>query len=243
MRRPEREATVRTLWRHREWNPKSFHRQKWSVGRAAESNRQDMLAQNMWSTYDKIIRNMLVASASQIDCLNGVNGNAITEVTSTDIEIAVDYLEGNNAKKMSPNIEGVNAFGTAPVWAAYWMIIHTDLRSDFKKLANFLPVADYPRQQAVLEAEFGSVDEMRVVKTSEAYKDSSVSPAVYYMPMIGANAYGRISIDDQSMNMIIKPLGEGEDPLNQRQSMGWKGRLGAVLLDDAWAVILRATKS
>jgi len=203
----------------------------------------DMLAQNMWSTYDKVIRNMLVASASRIDCLNGVNGNAITEITSTDLELAVDYLEGNNAKKMSPNIEGVNAFGTAPVWAAYWMITHTDLRSDIKSLANFLATADYPRQQSVLESEFGSLDEVRVVKSSEAYKDTSVSPAVYYMPILGANAYGRISIDDQSMEMIIKELGSGEDPLSQRQSMGWKGRLGAVLLDDAWAVILRATKA
>ena len=202
----------------------------------------DMLQQNMASTYDKIVRNMLVASASQIDCLNGVNGNAVTELTSTDMELAIDYLEGNNGKKMSPNIEGVNAFGTAPVWAAYWMVVHTDLRADVKRLGNFLPTADYPRQQSVLESEFGSIDEVRVVKTSEGYKDSS-SPAIYYNPLLAANAYGRISIDDQSMEMIIKPLGEGEDALNQRQSMGWKGRLGAVLLDDAWAVIVRSTKA
>ena len=71
----------------------------------------DMLAQNAHSTYDKIIRNMLQATAAQIDCLNGVNGNTITEVTTTDLELAVDYLEGNNGKKMSPNIEGRDAFG------------------------------------------------------------------------------------------------------------------------------------
>lgn len=71
----------------------------------------DMLAQNMASTYDKIIRNMLAATAAQIDCLNGVNGNAITEVTTTDLELAVDFQEGNNGKKLSPNIEGENMFG------------------------------------------------------------------------------------------------------------------------------------
>lgn len=71
----------------------------------------DMLAQNMASTYDKIIRNMLAATSAQIDCLNGVNGNAITEVTTTDLELAIDYLEENNGKKMSPNIEGMNMFG------------------------------------------------------------------------------------------------------------------------------------
>ena len=166
----------------------------------------DMLAQNMWQTYDAIIRNMLNATAAQIDCLNGVNGNAITEITTTDVELAVDYLEGNNAKKLSPNVEGTNAFGTAPVWAAYWMIISTDIRSDVKNLSNFLSTAQYPRQQSVLEAEFGSLDEVRVVKTSVAYKDTSVSPTVYSNFMFGANAYGRIAIDDQSMEMIIKPL-------------------------------------
>src|SRR6187551_1911883 len=66
----------------------------------------DMLSQNQASTYDKIIRNMLVATASQISCLNGLNGAAITEITVTDLELAVDYLVGNNGRRMAPNIEG-----------------------------------------------------------------------------------------------------------------------------------------
>ncbi len=194
----------------------------------------DMLAQNMSSTYDKIVRNMLVATSAQIDCLNGVNG--------TDLEIAVDYVTNNNGKKLSPNQEGTNAFGTAPVWAAYWMIISTELRTDFKNLSNFLATADYPRQQSVLEAEYGSCDEVRLTMTSEAFKDVTVSPPVYSNMLFAANAYGRIMIDDQSMEMIIKPLGAGQDPLNQRQTMGWKGRLGSVILDDSWCVNLRSTK-
>ena len=202
----------------------------------------DMLAQNRDQTYDKILSNMLVATASQIDCLNGVNGNAITEVTSIDVELAVDYAETNNGKKMSPNIEGTNAFGTAPVWQAYWMAFHTELRSDFKALANFLPTASYPRQQSVLESEFGSLDEVRLVKSTQAPK-SSASPPVYSNMLFAANAYGRVMIDEQSMEMILKPLGAGEDPLNQRSTMGWKGRLGAVILDDTWVVNLRSTKA
>jgi len=86
------------------------------------------------------------------------------------------------------------------------MIISTDLRTDFKNLSNFLPTAEYPRQQSVLEAEFGSCDEVRLVKTSQAYKDTTVSPPIYYNFLFAANAYGRITIDDQSMEMIIKPL-------------------------------------
>lgn len=201
----------------------------------------DMLAQNMASTYDKLVRNMLVATASQIMCLNGLNGNTPTEITVTDLELAVDYLLGNNGRKMAPNIEGTNAFGTNPVWAAYWMIIHTDLRSNIKQLGNFTPTSSYPRQMSVLEAELGSLDEVRCVMTSEAYK-SLASPAVYSNLLFAANAYGRITIDDQSMEMIIKPLGAGQDPLNQRQTMGWKGRLGATILDDSWVINLLSTR-
>ena len=98
------------------------------------------------------------------------------------------------------------------------MVISTDLRTDFKNLSNFLATADYPRQQSVLQSELGSCDEVRLVMTSEGYKDTSVSPAVYSSLMFAANGYGRIMIDDQSMEMIIKPLGAGEDPLNQRQT-------------------------
>ena len=201
----------------------------------------DMLAQNMASTYDKIVRNMLVATSAQIDCLNGVNGNAVTEVTTTDLEIAVDYVTNNNGKKLSPNQEGTNAFGTAPVWSAFWMVISSELRTDFKNLSTFLATAEYPRQQSVLEAELGSCDEVRLVMTSEAFKDAS-SPPIYSNMLFAANSYGRIMIDDQSMEMIIKPLGAGQDPLNQRQTMGWKGRLGSVILDDSWCINLRSTK-
>lgn len=128
-----------------------------------------------------------------------VNGNAITEVTVTDLELAIDYVTENNGKKLSPNIEGTNEFGTAPVWAAYWMVFSTDLRTDFKNLSNFQPTAEYPRQQSILEAEYGSCDEVRLVMTSEAYKDNTVAPAVYSNMLFAANAYGRIMIDDQSM--------------------------------------------
>ncbi len=201
----------------------------------------DMLAQNQASSYDKIIRNMLVATASQVSCLNGQNGNSITEITVPDLELAVDYLVGNNGRRMAPNIEGRNMEGTAPVWQAYWMAVSTDLRTNIKQLSNFIPTAAYPRQQSVLESELGACDEVRVVMTTEAYK-SSASPAVYSNLMFAANGYGTIAIDDQSLEMIIKPLGAGQDPLNQRSTMGWKGRLGCTILDDSWVINLLSTR-
>lgn len=201
----------------------------------------DMLAQNQASSYDKTIRNMLVATASQISCLNGQNGQAVTEISVPDLELVTDYLLGNNGRRMAPNIEGRNMEGTAPVWQAFWMVISTDLRTNVKQLANFVPTAAYPRQQSVLEAELGACDEIRIVMTTEAYK-SAANPAIYSNLAFAANGYGTIAIDDQSLQMIIKPLGAGEDPLNQRSTMGWKGRLGCVILDDSWVINLLSTR-
>lgn len=121
------------------------------------------------------------------------------------------------------------------------MVSHTDLRTNIKQLSNFNPTAAYPRQQSVLEAELGSLDELRTVITTEAYKSTDATP-VYSNLIFAANGYGRIAIDDQSMEMIIKPLGSGQDPLNQRQTMGWKGRLGGTILDDSWVINLKSTR-
>lgn len=202
----------------------------------------DMLNQNAYSTFDKIVRNMLVATAAQIDSLNGVNGRVITEPTITDLELVVDYVVNNNGKKLSPNIQGTNAFGTAPVWASYWLIIASQLRSDFKNLSNFLPTSDYPNQQTVLQSELGSCDETRLVMTTEAYVDNSLGFPVYSNIYTAANSYGVVSIDDLSLESIIKPLGAGEDALNQRQTFGWKGRFGCSILDDSWVANYRCSK-
>lgn len=202
----------------------------------------DMLSQNMFSTLDVITRNVLNATSSQIDCVNGVNGNAITEITQTDLDLAIDYLMGNNAKRMAPVIEGVNAFGTAPIDRAYWCMIHTDLRSDVKALAAFIATNEYPTQQAVLQSELGSVEETRFVMSTNGAV-STDSPPVYSNFIVGQNAYACINVDEVAAEMILKPLGAGEDALNRRQTMGWKARYAALILDDGWIINVRATKA
>lgn len=47
--------------------------------------------------------------------------------------------------------------------------------------------------------------------------------AVYSTLFFGKNAFGTTEITGGGMQTIIKPLGSGEDPLNQRATVGWKG--------------------
>lgn len=201
----------------------------------------DNLNQTMWGMLDKVTRDTIDATATQIDCTNGVNGNATaTELTETDVELALDYLWENDAEKMTPTIEGLNRFGTAPVDESFWSLGHTDLRKDIKALASFTPTSAYPAQDAILQAEYGATDEIRWVLSSQGKKDSS---GIYSNHIIGSDAYGHSGIDEVATEMIIKELGAGDDALNQRQTMGFKAFFGALILNDAFIVNLRASKS
>jgi N4-gp56 family major capsid protein len=46
--------------------------------------------------------------------------------------------------------------------------------------------------------------------------------AIYCTMVIGANAYGVTEIQGAGLQHIVKQLGSGDDPLNQRSTAGWK---------------------
>lgn len=201
----------------------------------------DNLSQTMFGMLDKVTRNTLQSTATQIDADGGVNGNTPTEVTVGDLDDALDLLHGNNAIKFTPEINAVDGVGTAPVEAAYWGIVHTDIRKDIRGLNSFLKVAEYPQRDG-LKSELGSTDEIRWVMSTEAQKSSDATP-IYSLFICGQNSYGIVDINEVATEMILKPLGFGDDPLNQRQTMGFKAMFGAGIIEDKWIVNLRVTVS
>ena len=66
-----------------------------------------------------------------------------------------------------------------------------------------------------------------------AGKDGS---AVFSTLVIGANAYGTTEVEGGGLQHIVKQLGYGEDPLNQRSSVGWKATKVAERLVEAYMV-------
>lgn len=201
----------------------------------------DMLSQNMFEMLDKVTRDVLQSGATQIDAINGSNGNTPTEITAIDLDVVVDFLNGNNGKKWTPDIPGVDAYGTEPVERAFWAMTHTDLRKDIRALASFLPPAKYPQRDA-LEPEMGSTDNIRWLGTSAGAIESA-DPDIYSTFISAQNAYAISQIDDVATEMIIKPLGAGDDPWNQRQTMTWKATFGAGVIVDEWLANFRTTRS
>ena len=205
------------------------------------SETADNLSQCMHTMLDKVTRDVWDASVSQISCLNGSNGNAITELTQTDVNRAIAYLDENDTEKMTPTIEGTSRFGTGPVESGWWVTSHVNLKPDIRALDAFVPTSQYGSQEPVLQAEFGSTDEARWV-TSTLVKVSSANPPVYNNTFVGANAYGYVGLDEVSTEMILKPLGFN-DYLNRFQSMGFSAWFNAAILDDSHIVTLLSTKA
>ncbi len=205
------------------------------------SETADNLSQAMHTMLDKVTRDVMDAAAPQISCLNGANGNAITELTQIDVNRAIAYLDEGDTEKMTPIIEGTSRFGTGPVEDAYWVLAHVKLKPDIRALDAFIPTAAYGSQDAVLQAEFGATDEARWV-TSTLVKESTDSPPQYNNTFIGANAVGAVKIDEVATEMIMKPLGFN-DYLNRFQSMGFSAWFNAAILDDSHIVTLLSTKA
>jgi N4-gp56 family major capsid protein len=201
----------------------------------------DNLSQAMHTMLDKVTRDVMASSVPQISCLNGVNGNAITEITQIDMQRGVTYLDEGDTLKMSPTVDGTNRFGTGPVEPAYWMTSHVKIKPDIRALDSFIPTAQYGSQESILDAEFGACDEVRVV-TSTLVTVTDDSPPVYYNTIVGANAYGYVGIDEVSTEMILKPLGFN-DYLNRYQSMGFTAWFNAAILDDSHIITLLSTKA
>ena len=205
------------------------------------SETADNLSQCMHTMLDKVTRDVFASAVPQISCLNGVNGNAITELTQIDTNRAIAYLDENDTEKMTPTIEGTSRFGTGPVEAGFWVTAHVKLKPDIRALDSFVPTSQYGSQEAVLQSEVGATDEARWV-TSTLVNVTTDDPPVYSNTFIGANAYGYVGIDEVSTEIILKPLGFN-DYLNRFQSMGFTAWFNAAILDDSHIVTLLSTKA
>lgn len=205
------------------------------------SETADNLSQTMHTMLDKVTRDVWSSSVPQISCLNGFNGNPITELTQTDVNRAITYLDENDAEKMTPVVYASRDYGTGPVEPAYWVTAHVKLKPDIRALDSFTPYSQYGHTEPALQAEFGATDEARWV-TSTLVNVSDDNPPIYSNTFVAANAYGYVGLDQVSTEMILKPLGFN-DYLNRFQSMGFTAWFNAAILDDAWIVTLLSTKA
>ena len=189
-----------------------------------------------------------------------MNGDARENVQGTLNKAVVDAvirdLDSADSKHFTPLVNGSTRVNSYPIGKAYWCLIHTDQVHDLFNLEHggmklgeeFTPVERYSGNTGVMETEIGKYRNIRFVTStntkiwadagavhSSLYRSSGGTNADVYAALFFArDAYGVIPLQRGSATTIVTPAGGPTDPLKQRNSVGWKGAITAIILNDAW---------
>ena len=103
-----------------------------------------------------------------------------------------------------------------------------------------MDIHKYSDPESIFKGEIGSIGNVRFVKSTEAkiWKDDTCPSglAVFSTLVIGAHAYAVTDVTGGGLQHIVKQLGYGDDPLNQRASVGWKAVRTAEILTNEYMV-------
>lgn len=202
------------------------------------------LGQSLRETEDELIRDMLAGTASVVNCVSGVNGDNPTEITRADINGVVATLQGNDGEFISNVIEGQDKFGTGPVRDSYFGMASTALIGQLEPVDGFLNRAQYPNQSNISPSEWGSIGNVRFFLSSRGSVTTNASllgADIYNIFISAQDAYAKIEQNGASAKFIYHPPGHGDDPIELRQTAGWRMAQVPRITNDAWIINLRTT--
>ena len=141
----------------------------------------------------------------------------------------------------------LGAMNADPIGDSYIAIIHPYAAYDLKTCKEFIEVHKYADPDTMFRGEIGKLGNIRFIETSEAkiWKDETCPTglAVFGTLVLGAHAYGVTELEGGGLEHIVKQLGYGDDPLNQRASVGWKGMRAAECLVEQYMVRIESVSS
>jgi N4-gp56 family major capsid protein len=176
---------------------------------------------------DEVVRDIVVAGTTILYAAGRVSRVTVAStdlITVADLRKAVRTLVMNRAKK----IDGY-----------YQCILSPRVAYDLQGTAEWITANQYAQSGRQFDGSLGELYGVKFWVTDKAkvFVGAGASGIDVYASMFfGANAYGVISLDGQSLQSFYKPLGSAgtADPVDQQQSMGWKVTFTAKILNDAF---------
>ena len=147
-------------------------------------------------------------------------------ITLKLVKKCANILKRNN----TPKIDG-----------SYICIVHPDIGTDLTNLEGWIDVQKYKNPENIFQGEIGSYGGLRFIENTECKiwkgadeaNGTAANTAVYACYFIGKGAYATTEVTGGGLQTIVKPLGSGEDPLNQRSTVGWKAtKTSEILVQD-----------
>ena len=203
-----------------------------------------VLASQAGRTMDSITRDVLAGGTNVIYAPKLGADGAETAVTSRK---ALDKSCTLTPKLFFQAAAQLGAMNADPIGDSYVAIIHPYAAYDLKTCKEFMEVHKYADPDTMFRGEIGKLGNIRFIETSEAkiWKDDTCPAglAVFGTLVLGAHAYGVTELEGGGLEHIVKQLGYGDDPLNQRASVGWKGMRAAERLVEQYMVRIESVSS
>lgn len=206
-----------------------------------------LLASQAGRTLDTVTREIINGGTNVIYAPKTAGG-VKTEVLSRSALDETAVLTPEIFFKAAAQLESMNA---DPIDDCFVAIIHPLAAYDLMRSEEWIDVSKYSHTESIYTGELGKIGGVRFVKSTEAKiwknaetdlcptytKDGQTLPlAVFSTLVFGSHAYGVTSVNGGGLEHIIKQLGYGDDPLNQRSSVGWKATKTAKILSQEFLI-------
>lgn len=207
----------------------------------------EVLGDQMGDTLDQLTATVLSAGTT-IQYAQGVAGRTSVAagmfLTRDEIIKATTTLLTNNAKYVREAVRASDGFNTSPIQDSFISIIHPNTYRTLRDEPGWVPVAEYgDPNDRISPAEVGSLEDVRFLITTNATKFAAGGSGgidVYSSIIMGQEWYGVTRIAGHEVEIITKtPEGNDTntgDPLNQRNTMGWKASYIPVILQQAFGI-------
>ena len=196
-----------------------------------------IIASQAGRTLDTIVRDVLAGGTNVIYAPKIGEGGAETAVTSRATLDATCQLTSDLIARAATQLKAMNA---DPIGTSFVGIIHPSVAYELRRDPDWIDVHKYAQPDEIYNGEIGTLHGVRFVETSEAkiWKGTGCPAglAVFSTLILGAHAYGSTEIEGGGLEHIVKQLGYGDDPLNQRASVGWKAHKTAERLVEQYMV-------
>jgi len=202
------------------------------------------LGQAMRETQDVLVRDELEATASQINCTAGSNGDLPTEMAIEDVDGVVTTLQNNSGEYITNMIPGELKIGTAPIGDAYGCMLTTRMIPVLNNVAGMVRKFQYPNVSDTLASEWSAVNNIRFFVSEQG----SVTPNASMLGNDIANcfvaakeSYKVVWQAGGKMKFIYLPPGYNNDPCMLRHTAGCSFYQGQCITNDLWVQNLRST--
>ncbi|MFR6537252.1 MAG: N4-gp56 family major capsid protein [Lachnospiraceae bacterium] len=188
----------------------------------------EILGDQAGRTLDSITRDAVSAGTNVIYA-----GGKTSRKTLTD----EDTLKPILFEKAATQLKAANA---PKINGCYVAIINPYTSFDLRTSPEWIEVHKYADTTPIFQGEIGMLGKVRFVESTEAkiWKDETCpeGKAVFSTLVVGLNAYATTKVEGGGLQTIVKQLGSGQDPLNQRATVGWKAIKTAKILVEPYMV-------